>query len=91
MDTTGPKQWVREASLFQRLICTQDNTIGTSETVLIREVSLFQRLICILLGPQTVLIREVSLFQRLICILLGPQKLSSLERCSYTRVCLHTP
>ena len=35
----------REVSLFQRLICTQEYTIETSETVLIREVSLFQRLI----------------------------------------------
>ena len=48
VDTTGPRKHVliREASLFQRLICTQEYTIGTSETVLIREVSLFQRLIC---------------------------------------------
>ena len=37
---------IREVSLFQRLICTQKYTIGTSETVLIREVSLFQRLTC---------------------------------------------
>ena len=46
---------IREVSLFQRLICTQEYTIGTSETVLIREVSLFQRLIC---TQYTVLIRE---------------------------------
>ena len=50
--------------LFQRLICTQEYTIGTSETVLIREVSLFQRLICTqeyTIGTsETVLIREVS-------------------------------
>ena len=41
----GPRKCVliREVS-FQRLICTQKYTIGTSETVLIREVSLFQRL-----------------------------------------------
>ena len=53
-------------SLFQRLICTQEYTIGTSETVLFREVSLFQRLICTqeyTIGTSgTVLIREVSLF-----------------------------
>ena len=36
---------IREVSLFQRLICTQEYAIGTSETFLIREVSLFQRLI----------------------------------------------
>ena len=46
---------IEATSLFQRLICTQKYTIGTSETVLIREMS-FQRLICtqksILLGPQ---------------------------------------
>ena len=62
---------IREVSLFQRLICTQEYTIGTSETVLIREVSLFQRLICTqeyTIGTsETVLIREASLFQRLIC------------------------
>ena len=34
---------IREVSLFQRLICTQEHAIGTLETVLIREVSLFQR------------------------------------------------
>ena len=72
-------QNIREVSLFQRLICTQEYTIGTSETVLIREVSLFQRLICIqeyaIGSSETVLIREVSLFQRLmICTL-------------YTKVC----
>ena len=33
----------REVSIFQRLICTQEYTIGTSKTVLIREVSLSQR------------------------------------------------
>ena len=40
----GPRKCVliREVSLFQRLICTQEYTIGTSETVLIREVSLLQ-------------------------------------------------
>ena len=39
----GPRKCVliREVSLFQRLICTQKYTIGTSETLLIREVSLF--------------------------------------------------
>ena len=48
VDTTGPRKRVliREASLFQRLVCTQEYAIGTSETVLIREASLFQRLIC---------------------------------------------
>ena len=70
-DTTRPRKKRREVSLFQRLICTQKYTIGTSETVLIREVSLFQRLICTqkyTIGTsETVLIREVSLFQRLIC------------------------
>ena len=35
VDTTGPRKGV--PSLFQRLICTQKYTIGTSETVLIRE------------------------------------------------------
>ena len=44
VDTTGPRKRVlidiREVSLFQRLICTQKYTTGTSETVLI---SLFQR------------------------------------------------
>ena len=35
--------FIREVSLFQRLICTQKHTIGTSETVLTREVSLFWR------------------------------------------------
>ena len=40
-----PHNFIREVSLlFQRLICTQKYTIGTSETVLVRdEVSLFQR------------------------------------------------
>ena len=66
---TPPKRvLIREVSLFQRLICTQKYTIGTSETVLIRELSLFQRLICTqkyTIGTsETVLIREVSLFQR---------------------------
>ena len=55
---------IREVSLFQRLICTQEYTIGTSETVLIRVVSLFQRLICTqeyTIGTsETVLIREAS-------------------------------
>ena len=43
MYTIGTSETVliREASLFQRLICTQEYTVGTSETVLIREVSLF--------------------------------------------------
>ena len=47
VDTTEPRKCVliREVSLFQRLICTQEYTIGTSETVQIREVFLFQRLI----------------------------------------------
>ena len=70
MDTTGPRKCVliREVSSFQRLICTQKYTIGTSETVLIREVSLFQGLICAqeyAIGTsETVLIREASSFQR---------------------------
>ena len=53
---------IREVSLFQRLICTQKYTFGTSETVLIREVFLFQRLICTqeyTIGTsETVLVRE---------------------------------
>ena len=59
----------REVSLFQRLICVQEYTIGTSETV--ERCPYFRGwFVCksILLGPQKLsLIREVSLFQRLIC------------------------
>ena len=37
---------IREVSLFQRLICTQEYAIGTSEAVLIREVSSFLTATC---------------------------------------------
>ena len=64
MDSVETTSKCREVSLFQRLICTQEYTTGTSETVLIREVSLFQRLICAqeysIGTSETVLIREVS-------------------------------
>ena len=39
VDSVEATSKCREVSLFQRLICTQKYTIGTSETVLIREVS----------------------------------------------------
>ena len=46
LTSTSGHNWAKKmcsVSLFQRLICSQKYTIGTSETVLIREVSLFQR------------------------------------------------